>query len=339
MNYDQEAKNVKNIVDNAKQIVVIQADNPDADSLASALALEQVLHKIGKEPIMYCGVDMPSYLRYMEGWDRVSNELPRKFDASIIVDTSSISLLEKIQDEGTKGWLASKPCVVLDHHATTGKNIDFATATINDTQASSTGEVLFNLSQVLKWPLDEISGTHIMSAVLGDTQGLTNQLTSANTYRILAQLVELGVDRPKLEERRRELSKMPEVIYKYKGKLIERTELHNSGSIAILEIPHHEIVSYSPLYNPAPLIQNDMLQIDKVAIAIVIKVYANGRITAAIRSNSNAPIAAKLAEHFGGGGHDYASGFKILDGKKPHEVKTSCINHATHLLEQAKQGN
>jgi phosphoesterase RecJ-like protein len=330
------ANEIESIVADSKQILVIQADNPDADSVASALALEQILHKLGKEPILYCSVDIPSYLRYMDGWDRISNELPSKFDSSIIVDTSSLTLLEKINSEGKKGWIAAKPCIVLDHHANTGEAIDFAEVTINDTKSSSTGEVIFNLARELKWPLDPISGAHIMTAILGDTQGLTNQLTTAQTYGVMAKLVELGVDRPKLEEQRRELSKMPETIFKYKGRLIERTELHASGRIAFVQIPHHEIVSYSPLYNPAPLVQGDMLQTDKVEISIVLKVYDNGRITAAIRANSPAPIAGKLAEHFGGGGHDYASGFKVLDGRKPEEVKSSCLQYAEYLLDQLK---
>lgn len=78
----------------ANNIVIIQADNPDGDSLASALALESILGDMGKEPFLYCGVDMPGYLHYLPGWDRVSKDLPGKIDASIIVDTSVISLLD-----------------------------------------------------------------------------------------------------------------------------------------------------------------------------------------------------------------------------------------------------
>lgn len=232
-----------------------------------------------------------------------------------------------------KGWVAAKPCIVIDHHATTGQTIDFAEITLDDPQSSSTGEVIFNLANDTEWPLDEISGAFIMSAILGDTQGLTNQLTTPETYRTLASLVEIGVDRPKLEEDRRQLSKMPEIIYKYKAKLMERTEFHHKGQIAIIEVPHHEIVSYSPLYNPAPLVQGDMLQTDKVAVSIVFKSYDNGRVTAAIRCNNGFPIAGKLAEHFGGGGHDYASGFKILGGKPISQIKSECLSRAIALLE------
>src|SRR5271154_3223466 len=109
--YDQ-ADQIKQIIDDAHKIVIIQADNPDADSLGSALALEHILGDLGKEPYLYCGVDTPSYLSYMAGWDRVQRELPAQFDASIIVDASTMSLLERLVDAGYQGRLAAKPCIV-----------------------------------------------------------------------------------------------------------------------------------------------------------------------------------------------------------------------------------
>ena len=55
-----------------KHIAIIQAENPDGDSLGSAISLEYLLE--GKEISLYCPVDIPKYLRYFEGWSRVSNE-------------------------------------------------------------------------------------------------------------------------------------------------------------------------------------------------------------------------------------------------------------------------
>src|ERR1700726_1357655 len=128
----EEAVNIKEIIDQSKKIVIVQADNPDADSLGSALALEHILGDLGKEPLLYCGVDMPGYLRYMSGWDRVERDLPKQFDASIIVDASTMTLLEKLTASGQKGLLASQPCVVLDHHQTVDNEVPFASVMIND---------------------------------------------------------------------------------------------------------------------------------------------------------------------------------------------------------------
>jgi phosphoesterase RecJ-like protein len=327
-----EADKIKGIVSKAQKIVIIQADNPDGDSLGSALALEHILGDLGKEAYLYCAVDMPTYLRYLPGWDRVSPDLPPKFDASIVVDASTMTLFERLDGTEYKNWLAAKPCVVLDHHEIVDNLIPFATVTINDGSRASAGELIYLLSKQLKWKLSADAQTLIMASILGDTQGLTNQLASAETYRIMAEMVENGVDRPRLEELRREYGKMEPEIFRYKAELIKRSEFAADGQVAYVSIPQEEINKYSPLYNPAPLIQNDMLQTKGVAVAVVFKVYSDGRITAAIRCNSGIPVAAKLAEHFGGGGHAYASGFKVTDGRSAEDIKKQCLEQAAKLL-------
>jgi phosphoesterase RecJ-like protein len=135
-----EAEQIKNILESAKRVVILQADNPDGDSLGSALALEQILGDMGKEPFLYCGVDIPSYLEYLSGWDRVNKELPHQFDASIIVDTSADSLFEQLDKTGQKGWVAAKPVILIDHHAVEN-SINFATVVCNQT-AVATAEVI-----------------------------------------------------------------------------------------------------------------------------------------------------------------------------------------------------
>lgn len=329
-----EVSQIKDYIEAAARIVIIQADNPDGDSLGSALALEHILGDLGKEPLLYCAVNMPTYLRYMSGWDRVQSELPKQFDLSIIVDASTMTLFERLSTSDQQAWVATKPCIVLDHHKVVEQPIPFASITINDASRASTGELIYLLAQDLDWPLSLQAQEFLMSSILGDTQGLSNELASAQTYRIMADMVEAGVNRPQLEELRREFSKMPPDIFRYKAALIDRTTFSSNGRIAYVVVPQDEINRYSPLYNPGPLIQGDMLQTSGVGLAIVFKQYDDGRVTAAIRCNSGFGIAAKLAASFNGGGHPFASGFKITDGRSLEDIKAACITRATELLDE-----
>ena len=97
----QNITKFQELLESTKKILVIQADNPDADSLGSALALEEILSNLDKDVYLYCGIDIPQYLHHMEGWSRVMNILPSQFDASIIVDTSMTcgSCLKSHDDE------------------------------------------------------------------------------------------------------------------------------------------------------------------------------------------------------------------------------------------------
>ena len=335
----KESEIINQLIDESKDIVIVQADNPDADSLGSALALEAILDEQSKNISLYCPVDMPDYIKYLSGWDRVNYRLPDQFDTVIFVDVSSFTLLEKSKSNGDLNRLLSKKVIVIDHHANVANTIDDAKAFINDGSASSAGEVIFNISSDNKWaiPIDAIDP--IMSAILGDTQGLTNSLATADTYKIMASLIELGGNRSLLEERRREYSKMPAQIFKYKADLIKRTEFITNSQIAYVVVNQNEINKYSPLYNPAPLIQNDMLQTVGVKLAIVFKTYDDRRITAALRSSQDTPIAGKIAEQQGGGGHDLASGFKKINIDDFDKVIKETLELANHELEEFKNEN
>jgi len=329
-----EASQVKQSVEAASKIVVVQADNPDGDSLASALALEETLGDLGKEVVLYCGVDIPSYLRYLPGSSRVVSQLPHTFDLSIIVDTNSEALLEQLVKSGSKSWLASRPSIIIDHHAS-APTIDFASVYLTP-RAVATGEVLYELIRQLDWPLNPAAAELLAIAILSDSLGLTTEDTTARSIHIIAELVEAGVKLAELEHARREtLRREPELVH-YKGRLLQRVEFHNDNRVATVTIPNDEIIKYSPLYNPPMLVLDDMRLSKDTEVAIAFKTYNDGKITAKIRCNYGFGIADKLAEHFGGGGHAYAAGFKILDEQNFDMLKQKCIDFAVELLESNK---
>ncbi len=335
MKYDQ-AQQIDEIIESAKTIVIIQANNPDGDSLASSLALEQILHDLGKEPHMYCGMGIPTYLRYLPGWDRVEKDIPNSFDASIIVDCSSRSLLESADKSGQLAWVASKPTIIIDHHDAPN-TIDFAKTVLNRPDAVSTGEVIYELAKQLGWTLAPNALDMIAISVLADSLGLMSQGTSARSIHIIAELVENGVNLAELDNARRELMRKSVDLVRYKADLLNRIEYHNDNRIATVDIPWNEIEKFSNAYNPSMLVIDDMRLTEGTEIAIAFKEYRDKKVTAKIRANYGQPVAGKLAELFGGGGHPYAAGFKVLDGRPLNEIKSECIKLANELLDQTKQ--
>jgi phosphoesterase RecJ-like protein len=332
--YD-EAEKIRAVVDSARTIVVIQADNPDTDSLASALALESILEGLGKTVALYCGVDLPGYLHYLPGWGRVSRVLPKLFDATIIVDTASDSLLEQLERSGAKSWVAAKPLIVLDHHKT-DSTIGFADV-VCQPEAVATGEIVYELAKQLNWPLDDPARDLVAMAILSDSLGLMSESTTPRSIRIIAELVEAGVKLPQLDSARREtLRREPELIA-YKGQLLQRVEFAANGRLAMVTIPWEEIERYSPLYNPSMLVIDDMRLAKGTEVAVAFKIYKDGKITAKIRCNYGWGIADKLAERFGGGGHPLASGFKITDGRSAEEIKKQTIEASRELLDKLEQ--
>jgi phosphoesterase RecJ-like protein len=326
---NDDVSQIKKLVKEASNILIVQADNPDGDSLASSLALEQIFHDLGKQPHLYCAIDIPKHLRHLQGWDRIEKDIPHNYDLSIVVDCSSRSLLEVAENNGQLSWLLAKPMIIIDHHdveATLEPTVYY-----NQTQAVATGEVIYQLAQKLKWPLNRNAMNMITVSILSDSLGLMTDATTPTSIRIVADLVEQGVKLPELEEARRETMRKSQELVRYKGELLQRVEYSDNGRIASIIIPWEEIEKYSSHYNPSMLVIDDMRLTDNVAIAIAFKTYPDGRVTAKIRANYGFGIANKLAEHFGGGGHPYASGFKIT-GKPFNQIKSDCIHKAIELL-------
>ena len=300
----------KTLISSATKIVVIQAENPDGDSLGSALALEEILSDLGKNVFLYCPVDIPKYLRYIQGWDRVLGDFPSGAELAIIVDTSADILLGKVlETPGVRHFLETHPVLVLDHHATD------STLSFDHTMVSqdvvATGELIYNLAHDADWTINLQAAENLLIAIMSDSLGLTTQNTSAATFHVAGELTALGASNAAIEERRREFMKKSPEILAYKGRLIERIEYLLDGQLALVHVPWEEIQEYSDAYNPGALIGDELRLVEGVALSVVIKTYPDGKLTARLRGNQ--PIAESVAGYFGGGGHPYAAGFRVYE--------------------------
>ncbi len=323
---------VKDLIKSARDILVIQSDRPDGDSIASALFLEDVLENAGKKVHLYCGVAVPEYLRFIQGWDRINSQLPPKTDVSILVDNAAITLLEKFENQPEALFIKTKPFIIADHHSSVTTDIFFATHNISRANYASAGELLYDIFSAYDYEITLQAKRYVMQSILSDTLGLSNDLATPYTYRLMADFIESGVDRAALEEERKKFSKMDQRVFFYKAQLIERTNFMLSNQVALCVIPESESYDVGTLYNPGPLILGELLMVQGVRVAIALKTYHN-RATVAIRCSHGTPIAHDLASKFGGGGHPYSAGFRIDDFKGDVTgVKESICKTISELL-------
>jgi phosphoesterase RecJ-like protein len=331
---DQDIQKFSELINSSQKILIIQADNPDGDSLGSSIALEQILGDLGKDVYMYCAVNIPDYLKYLTGWSRIYNILPSSYDLSIIVDTSSISLLDKLE-AAQLASLKTKPCVILDHHDVEN-SIDFASLIINR-PVVATGELVFNIAKQLNWQINQEASEVMATSILSDSLGLMSSATSASSIRVIADLVESGVNLSAIDAKRRDTYRKSPELTKYKGVLLQRIENYLDDQLAVIVIPWDEIEKYSPLYNPSMLVIEDMRLTERNKLSVAIKVYSDGKITGKLRANYGYPIASAIAEHFGGGGHKYASGFKTTDYRSIDELKNELVKITAQVIANLEQ--
>lgn len=304
--YDTATK----LINDANKIIVIQAENPDGDSVGSSVALEEILGDLGKEVILYCPVEVPKYLRYIKGWDRVVMDFDVRADLAIIVDTAADVLISKVlETPGVRHYLETHPVLVIDHH-TTESNLSFE-HTMLSAEAVATGEVIHDFAATNNWQINPQAAEDILVAIMSDSLGLTTQNVNSHAFEVCAKLLDLGASNAAIEERRREFMKKSPEILAYKGELIGRIEYLLEGRLAIVHVPWNDIQKYSDQYNPSMLVLDEMRLVEGVEIGVAIKTYPDGKATGKLRANI--PIAETVAGYFGGGGHQYAAGFRVYE--------------------------
>lgn len=312
-------------------VLVLQPENPDGDSVASALALEEILGDQNKEVIIYGYVHVPDYLRYIKGADRITDEFPNNFDATIVVDTVTASLLENTLKGEKLSAISKKPVLVLDHHPVEN-NLPLESAEFygGENESVATGEIVYHLALQNNWQINSEGATHIVESMLADTLGLTTEAVKGENVAVVAECLKLGASMAEIDKRRREYMKKSQKIVTYKGRLLQRIEYLCGTKLGLIHIPWEEIQEYSPHYNPAMLVIEELRNTEGIELSVALKTYPDGKITGKIRAN-NLPLAGELAAHFGGGGHDYAAGFKTMDWKY-EDLKAELVKIAQELL-------
>ena len=301
-----------------ERICIIQAENPDGDSLGSAISLDYLLS--GKTVTLYCPVNIPSYLHYFEDWARVTDDFDFRAEAYIIVDTAAEILLSKLLDDSAiRNKLYSTPVLVLDHHETED-NLQFSHESIIEILPSCTN-LIYKIAKDQNIEINRQAAEAIFQGLLSDTLGLTSASVGADTFSLAADLTRLGANVSELEDRRREFMKKSPRILDFKADLIKRIEYWLDGSLATVHITWDDIEAYSQEYNPNALILEEMRLVEGVKVAVAIKTYPDGKLTGKIRCDSSEPIADKIAGYFGGGGHPLAAGFRTYDYSYDEVVK------------------
>jgi bifunctional oligoribonuclease and PAP phosphatase NrnA len=332
-NIETQITELGKLVDGAKTIMVLQPEKPDTDSLATSIALEHILSDLGKEVVMYSYDEVPSYLHHIDGWDRVLNEFPDKFDLTLLVDTGGPQMLTRVIDK-YQAKLTTKPFVIVDHHKSR-EPMPFETIDVIDHICSATGELVVKISKQLGWKINKEAANAIVPSILADTRGLTVPTTTADTVQAVAEMVRLGANLYELNQKFREVSALDPDILELKGKLIQKIEYYHNKQIALIVIPSDILTEYADRHDPSDLVVYEMQGTRGVVVAAVMRNYSSelhgNKIKISMRANRE--IAAPAAKHFGGGGHPQAAGAKV-EGRPIDDVKKELVEVLGKLIDE-----
>ena len=299
----------------ARRPLVLSHRDSDADSLGSALALGGTFAQLGVDAVL--AVHEPARIT------PPLNELPgatavvplsadlatADHDVTFVVDTASPMLLggePSLREALLQRW----PVVNIDHH---DSNQQYGAVNYVEPFAAATAEVLWGILTEARIPLTADMATNLQAGLVGDTLGFQIADTSARTLRAAASLLESGGSTHGLP--RRVLNARTIAATRLYGAALAAVQTTANGRIVWTCVSQAMAASVDASVHYSHGLPNALQEVVGAEIAAVFYELDPDRTRASLRSTGR-PIR-KVAEEYGGGGHQLAAGLTI---QQPLEV-------------------
>lgn len=273
---------------------------PDGDAVGSALACCQILQSMGKEAEVVLHDGVPRIYQPLPFADKViaSERVNGGYEAAIILECDSI---QRTRLQG----LEDRFLISIDHHVS-GR--PFAHVNWVDPTAVATAEMVYRLAREAGAAISPEIATCLYTAVLTDTGSFMFQGTNEHTFALARELVLAGADPARCARN---------VYFGHstaKMRLLGAalSNLHRDGPLAWIWVTQEQMAHAGAKEEDCEGLVNYALSIHDVEVAAFFRELPDGRFRVSLRSKGQLNVA-DVAERFGGGGHECASGCS-LDG-------------------------
>lgn len=179
-----------------ERIAIVTHANPDADAVASALAMRAICEHFGRTPVVTVAGDgqVPDNLMFLNNILVLTTNADKSIRTATLViyvdcaEQTRIGPLFEAHEEFLAGHSAT---INIDHHVT---NTRFAALNLVIPEAAATAEIIELLRKTLEVPIAGELATAMLAGIYGDTLGLRTPSTTPSTMRVAASLVEAGAE-------------------------------------------------------------------------------------------------------------------------------------------------
>lgn len=301
---------IKAILATPKDIVITTHRNPDGDAIGSSLALYYYLNRMGHTVRVISPSEYPEFLEWMPGVKDIiifdtDMELSKKYveqaDIIFFLDFNALDRIDKLGE-----LIAPVSCtkIMIDHHLYPESCAEYL---ISDTMASSTSELIFDFIDRLgdKQKIDSIIAESIFTGILTDT-GSFKYSTSPKLFRIVAELIEMGVDDYKLQDLI--FNSLHEKHLQLLGHCLNRRmEILEEYNTGIIWLSKEDYARFDIQRGDTEGIVNYLLMLKNVKLAAFITEQPT-IVKISLRSKGDFSVQEIARKHFKGGGHKNAAG-------------------------------
>ncbi|MGN1124184.1 MAG: bifunctional oligoribonuclease/PAP phosphatase NrnA [Eubacterium sp.] len=295
-------------------ILILTHAHPDGDTLGSGFALCRALMKIGKICSVINHDEIPKKYNYLFD-DIVQIKFKPKY--VVAVDVATPNLLGGLENDYHID-------LCIDHHSTNTEYAD--NLLLEDVPAAC--QIMYEVVKALGVEVDKKLADCLYTGITTDTGCFRYDSTTAQTYRVAADLIDCGAENGKINR----------VMFETKSKTYARLErlalesmrFYEHEKVAVITITQDMYRLTGSNEQETEAIAPLTRQIEGVEIGITIREKEDGTCKASLRTFETVN-AAELARCFGGGGHAQAAACKLDCDVK--EAKRLLVEKCKEFLE------
>jgi phosphoesterase RecJ-like protein len=295
---------------------------PDGDCVGSQLGLTLALQNEGKKVTCWNEDPVPQKYEFLDG-GRLFQKPRRgmKFDCVIATDAASFERLGRVAPSvGNR-----KLFINIDHHES---NTRYADLNWVSAREASTGELIFRLMKIAKWPITRQIADCLFTAVSTDTGSFQYSSTRPGTYHVAGELVRRGANLAKICD---------EVYQSYplsRARLLRHVYSHfrltHQNRIAYFWLKKADFARTGADSSDSEGLIDHIRAIAPVVVACVFEEIEPELTRISLRSKNENVNVNEIAAQFGGGGHPAAAGARIPG--KPMSVQRKVIGAIKRVL-------
>ncbi|KAA3648496.1 MAG: bifunctional oligoribonuclease/PAP phosphatase NrnA [Bacteroidetes bacterium] len=297
----------------SKRVIILSHRSPDGDSVGSSFGLYHFLKKFNHHVQVITPDPVPPFIHWIPEFETAINYEKQKDESFDAIRAADIIFCLDFNTPSRMGNMEfafdrrSKDAYVIniDHHQ---QPDNFAHFQISDTSASSTAQLIFDfiIKTKGKTALDAQIAQCLYAGILTDTGSFRFSSTSPHTHRVVADLLETGIDVNAIYQKiydNYSQDRIKLLGFALKDKLKLYPEYHT----AIIDLSEKELNSFQFQKGDTEGIVNFPLSISWVKMSVLLT-QKDGIVKMSFRSKGNFSVNELARNHFNGGGHENASG-------------------------------
>ena len=198
-----EILDLKKTLSTPKKVVIIPHKNPDGDAMGSTLGLLHYLKKLGHSATVIAPNDYPEFLKWIPGtkdvmiYENNSTESDVFITEADLIFTLDFNALHRCGAMGIPIENSVAIKVMIDHHQ---QPEDYATYVYSDVSMCSTSEMVYHFIDMMGGLdlIDVATGEALYTGIMTDTASFRFPLTTSTTHRVIAHLIDVGVEKSKI---------------------------------------------------------------------------------------------------------------------------------------------